>query len=51
VERSHLGPYKNNGNNAASIYIPECWLKDGGNTLVVFDAEGADASRATLENL
>ena len=24
------------------LYLPECWLKDGENTLVVFDEQGAD---------
>jgi beta-galactosidase len=45
----NLGPYKNTGNNATAMYIPECWLQKGGNTLVIFDAEGAEPSRATLE--
>jgi beta-galactosidase len=45
----NLGPYRNTGNRPVDMYVPECWLKEGGNTLVVFDAEGADGTKVTLE--
>ena len=31
------------------LYLPECWLNDGANTLVVFDEEGAAPATVTLE--
>jgi beta-galactosidase len=31
-----------------SLYIPECWLKDGGNTLTIFDEKGADPRKVQL---
>lgn len=31
------------------LYLPECWLNDGANTLVVFDEEGAAPAAVTLE--
>ena len=34
---------------APGIYLPECWLKEGENTLLVFDEEGAAASPVKLE--
>ena len=49
VNGHNLGPYRNGGNNGTAMYIPECWLQKGGNTLVIFDAEGAGTDRATLE--
>jgi beta-galactosidase len=32
-----------------SLYIPECWLKDGDNELTVFDTHGSDPSKVQLE--
>jgi beta-galactosidase len=49
INGHNLGPYRNTGNSGALMYIPECWLQKGGNTLVVFDAEGASVERAALE--
>ncbi len=34
---------------APGMYLPECWLKDGENRLVVFDEEGAAISPVKLE--
>ena len=34
---------------APGLYLPECWLKDGENTLVVFDEEGASIAPVKLE--
>jgi hypothetical protein len=31
-----------------SLYIPECWLKQGGNTLTIFDETGANPQKARL---
>ena len=31
-----------------SLYIPECWLKDGDNQLTVFDTHGSNPSRVQL---
>ncbi len=30
------------------LYLPECWLKDGANTLVVFDEEGSSSDPVKL---
>ena len=34
---------------APGLYLPECWLKDGENTLVVFNEEGAAIAPVELE--
>jgi beta-galactosidase len=34
--------------NIDSLYIPECWLKNGGNTLTVFDETGASPKQMAL---
>jgi beta-galactosidase len=34
---------------APGLYLPECWLKDGENTLVVFDEEGASITPVKLQ--
>ena len=31
------------------MYLPECWLKDGENTLVIFDETGASPHDVKLE--
>ena len=31
------------------LYIPECWLRSGGNRLEIFDEDGKDASRVRIE--
>ena len=33
---------------APGIYLPECWLKNGKNTLVIFDEEGNSPAQARL---
>ena len=33
------------------MYVPECWLKNGVNTMVIFDAEGAAPAQAALHPL
>ena len=30
------------------LYLPECWLKPDGNTLILFDEEGASPSEVKL---
>jgi len=47
----NLGPYLNVGNAATEMYVPECWLQAGANTLVIFDAEGAAPTQAALHPL
>lgn len=32
-----------------SLYIPECWFKDGDNELTVFDTHGSDPAKVQLE--
>ena len=34
---------------APGMYLPECWLKDGENTLVIFDETGASPDAVKLE--
>ena len=34
---------------APGLYLPECWLKEGENMLVVFDEEGAPITPVKLE--
>ena len=34
---------------APGLYLPECWLSDGENTLLVFDEEGASIAPVKLE--
>ena len=34
--------------NVDGLYLPECWIKKGGNDLVVFDEEGAPLSDVRL---
>jgi len=48
VNGHNLGPYKNAGNRVAELYVPECWLQNGVNTMVIFDAEGATPTQAAL---
>jgi len=31
------------------LYIPECWMKPGNNTLLIFDEDGNDARKVTIE--
>ncbi|MGO9114673.1 MAG: beta-galactosidase [Thermoguttaceae bacterium] len=35
--------------HAPGLYLPECWLREGENTLVVFDEEGAATAPVKLE--
>ena len=51
INGHNLGPYKNTGNRATEMYVPECWLKNGANTMVIFDAEGAAPTQAALHPL
>lgn len=51
INGHNLGPYKNTGNRATEMYVPECWLKHGANTMVIFDAEGATPTQAALHPL
>jgi beta-galactosidase len=51
INGHNLGPYKNSGNRATEIYVPECWLKNGANTMLIFDAEGAAPTQAALHPL
>ncbi|HLJ53694.1 MAG TPA: beta-galactosidase [Chthonomonadaceae bacterium] len=43
----NLGRYPEK-TRAPGIYLPECWLKPGANTLIVFDEEGASPIQAAL---
>jgi beta-galactosidase len=51
INGHNLGPYKNTGSRATEMYVPECWLKNGDNTMVIFDAEGAAPTQAALHPL
>lgn len=51
INGHNLGPYKNTGNRPTEMYVPECWLTNGVNTLVIFDAEGASPAQAALHPL
>jgi beta-galactosidase len=51
INGHNLGPYKNAGNRATEMYVPECWLNNGANTMVIFDAEGAAPAQAALHPL
>jgi beta-galactosidase len=51
INGHNLGPYNNPGNNVTEMYLPECWLKHGANTMVIFDAEGAAPTQAALHPL
>jgi beta-galactosidase len=31
------------------LYVPECWLKEGSNDLMVFDTHGTEPSQVQLE--
>jgi beta-galactosidase len=35
--------------NIDGLYVPECWLKDGSNDLMIFDTHGAKPSKVRLE--
>jgi beta-galactosidase len=35
--------------NIDGLYLPECWIKDGSNDLMIFDTQGAGPSRVRLE--
>ena len=43
----NLGRYPEK-TGAPGLYLPECWLKPGANTLVVFDEEGSSPIQANL---
>jgi hypothetical protein len=51
INGHNLGPYENSGSRATEMYVPECWLTNGTNTLVVFDAEGAAPAQTALHPL
>jgi beta-galactosidase len=51
INGHNIGPYRNAGNGAVDMYVPECWLKEGANTLVIFDAEGAAPMNVSLQPL
>ena len=51
INGHNLGPYKNSGNRPTEMYVPDCWLKNGANTMVIFDAEGAAPTQAALHPL
>jgi hypothetical protein len=51
INGHNLGPYRNAGNKPTEMYVPECWLASGPNTLLIFDAEGASPSQASLQPL
>jgi len=51
INGHNLGPYRNTGNRPTEMYVPECWLQNGANTLVIFDAEGAAPAQAALHPL
>ncbi|HEY5040958.1 MAG TPA: beta-galactosidase [Verrucomicrobiae bacterium] len=51
INGHNLGPYKNAGNRPTEMYVPECWLKNGANTMVIFDAEGASPAQTALHPL
>ena len=35
--------------NINRLYVPECWLRDGSNDLMIFDTHGAQPSQVRLE--
>ena len=41
-------PEKSQTLNLLGAYLPECWLKEGKNTVMVFDEEGASPLRASV---
>jgi hypothetical protein len=49
INGHNLGPYKNTRGQATEMYVPECWLSNGVNTILVFDAEGAAPSKTSLQ--
>ena len=51
INGHNLGPYRNSGNRPTEMYVPECWLNNGANTMVIFDAEGAAPTQAALHPL
>jgi len=51
INGHNLGPYRNAGNRATEMYVPECWLNNGANTMVIFDAEGASPAQVALHPL
>ena len=45
---THWSDVSDKGHIPASLYVPECWLKHGVNTLTVFDEEGANPEQVGL---
>jgi len=48
VNGHNLGRYPEK-TNAPGLYIPECWLQSGNNSLVVFDEDGRCPARVSVE--
>ena len=44
----NLGHYPDKA-PSGGIWLPECWLNEGKNTIVIFDMEGAPTNRATVQ--
>lgn len=47
LNNHNLGRYPEKA-DVSGIYLPECWLKKGKNTLIVLDNEGADPSAVQI---
>ncbi|MES1159634.1 MAG: hypothetical protein ABUM51_02670, partial [Bacteroidota bacterium] len=48
VNGHNLGRYPEK-TDAPGLYIPECWLKKGKNTLIIFDEDGNDPARVSIQ--